>query len=388
VIVLSHFFPFPSKVGAEKRVSFIVKTLSSLTEVVLIAQGNDLSDVEEAKKYCSDAYLIKCRGNGFFSKIFNRLKEPFTFFPASGRHLNIADFRKKLYSLRGKYDGAVLWLEAIWLMDILKKNEKREIVLDQHNLDSLVLKKRSLNSPFPLNILFNLDFLKQKRFEKKHFKKARRIFVVSLDDKEKHKEIYGLKNVKTIPNVVDIEMYPLLLPNTQKRTLVMTGDFGYEPNFEGLTYFVKNVLPEIKERIKDIRLLVAGKRSKNLKIEDGGVVLYGEFDEPQEVYKEAFLSIAPILTGGGSRYKIIESLAFGIPVVSTKEGAEGLDLKEEDGLFIADTPEDYANKIINIFKNAELNKRAGMNGRKAITEKFSFQAVAENFKREIIEILN
>lgn len=388
VIVLSHFFPFPSNVGAEKRVSFVVKTLSSLTEVVLIAQGSGLSDVEEAKKYCAEVVLIKDKSKGILSRILNRLKEPFTLFPASGRHLNISEFREKLYLLPPKYESAVLWIEAIWLMEVFKKDEKRKIVLDQHNMDSFVIKKRSFNKSFPINCLLFLDYLKQKKFEKKYLKKAEQIFVVSVDDREKHENIYCLKNIKVIPNVIDVEKYPLLLPNTKSRTLVMTGDFGYEPNVEGLQYFIKNVLPQIKENIEDIKVMVAGRGSKNLKVKSSDIVLYGDFIKPDEVYKEAFLSIAPILTGGGSRYKIIESLAFGIPVVSTEQGAEGLDLKEKDGLFIAANPNDYAKKIVDIFKNSELSKKAGINGRKCVEEKFSSRAVIENFKKEIVGVLN
>lgn len=386
IIVLSHFFPFPPNVGAEKRISFVIKMLSSLTEVVLIAQESGLSDLEEAKKYCSLVFTIK-NNNGLTSRLIHRLKEPFVSFPSCGRHLRIDEFKRILYSLPQKYNDGLIWLEAIWLIEALEKQEKRIIVLDQHNLDSSVLKRRYLNALFPFKILYYIDFLKQKKYEIENIQRTKKIFSVSKEEKEKHKTLFNIENVDILPNVIDFEKYNKLKPNYEEKTILMTGDFGYEPNIEGLKYFIKNIFPKVKKEIKEVKVFVAGKNSKKVKIDESQIVLYGEFDEPKEVYVKAYLSIAPILTGGGSRYKIIESLAMGIPVVSTLEGAEGLEISSEEGVFIASDSDDFAKKIVALFNDKELAEQAGTKGRKVVEERFSFSSVKSNFVKSVLEIV-
>lgn len=388
VALLSHFFPFPSQVGAQIRTSLILKALSSVTDVVLIGQECGETDLSEAKKYCKNFFVVKSLSRSVLSNIARRLKEPFVAFPASGGHLNIKQFKKILYSLPKDYDDAVIWLEALWLMKAVNKNDERKIVLDQHNIDSEVLKRRYQNGAFPINLLYYNDFLKQKWYEKENIKRASKIFSVSPDEKEKHIELFGDLDIDVLPNGVEIEKYPLLFPNYKEKTITMTGDFGYIPNVEGLNYFLREIFKGVKKEIKDAKVLVAGKNSKSLKINNEDVVLYGEFKDPAEIFKRTTFSIAPILTGGGSRYKIIESLALGIPVVSTPEGAEGLNIKESEGLFVAKDPKEFADKMIKLFLNEEMAQKAGAKGRKAIEENYSFDAVEKSLINSISDILN
>jgi len=387
VIVLAHFFPFPAQVGAEIRTNFVVKALSKITDVILIAPLKSGADIEEAKRYCKEIYQVKSFSESKIARILRRVKEPFVSFPAAGRHLNIREFKKNLYSLEKKYDDALLWLEAVWLMESLDNNDKRKVVLNQHNLDSAVIEKRCKNTNFPLNILLYNDFIKQRKFERNNLKRAYKIFSVSEEEKENHLKLFGDLKIDVLPNAVEIEKYPLLLPNIASQTITMTGDFGYTPNVEGFYFFLNNIFDKIKKELNGIKVVVAGRKSQDIKVHSEDVILYGEFKEPSEVYKKTTVSIAPILTGGGSRYKIIESLAFGIPVVSTKEGAEGLDIRDGEGVFIGNDPKDFAKKVIELLKNAELAKESGTKGRKTIEEKYSFKSVMQSFEKSVEEIL-
>lgn len=387
VIVLAHFFPFPPQVGAEIRTNFIVKTLAGMTEVILIAPEKLGADIEEAKKYCREVYQVKNLSDKKSVKILRRAKELFSFFPASGRHINIKGFKEILNSISEKYSEALIWLEAIWLMEVLKKDEERDIILNQHNIDSLVTERRYKNAKLPLKILFFNDFMKQRRYERKNIRRVVKIFAVSEEEKKKHKEIFGDLNIDVLPNAIEIERYPLLLPNSEEATITMTGDFGYSPNVEGFSYFMSRIFGKIKEKIDNLKVMVAGRKSKNIRVLSGNVVLYGEFDDPSEVYKKTTISVAPILVGGGSRYKIIESLAFGIPVVSTREGAEGLELSQDEGLYVGKDEEDFAEKVVRLLKNYELAKESGKKGRKSIEDKYSYKTLTESFEKSLKEIL-
>jgi polysaccharide biosynthesis protein PslH len=371
VIMVSHFFPFPARVGAEIRTAIILKTLSELTEVILISGNDGSGDVQEAKKYAGEVISVAPLGFGKVKSILRRLKEPFTAFPAAGRWLNLAAFRKSIYSVGNKHNDALLWLEASWLLDAVSKDEKREIVLDQHNLDSEVLKKRAQNARFPLSVLYNHDYLKQKTYEKQALKKASVIMSVSEEEKKLHEKLFQLDNVVVLPNLLELEKYKYSAPNYDSRTIIMTGDFAYEPNRVGAHYLVKKILPLVREQVHNPKIVFAGKGSGSLPLCEDGVELLGEFDKPEDVFSLASAAVAPIFTGGGSRYKILEALAFGVPVVSTTCGAEGLGLMDGDGLLIRDGDRQFAGGLSSILNGRELAAELSFKGRKKIEEHYS-----------------
>jgi glycosyltransferase involved in cell wall biosynthesis len=382
VIILSHFFPFPPQVGAEKRINLILRAISSFTEVVMIANVSKNADLEEAKKYCSEVFLVKQKSGGNPERIKRRCSSLFSFFPPSGLHLDLNNFQKILYSLPEKYSQSVLLLEAIWFMKILKDEDKRIVVLDQHNLDSSVLQKRFQNAKFPISLLYKLDYIKQKHFEKKHLRRATKIMSVSEEDSISHLKIESNLDIEVVENAIDIDNYKFLKPNFENRTILFTGDFNYSPNIEGLSYFIRRVFPKIKGEVENIKLIVAGRNSKKLKIGDKAVLLYGEFQKEEEVFSKATITIAPLLTGGGSRYKIIESLAFGIPVVSTIQGAEGIK-PGDNGILIARDEDQFSSHCIKLLKDRKLTWEMGEKGRKFVEINYSF----ENIKKKIKDIL-
>jgi glycosyltransferase involved in cell wall biosynthesis len=386
VIILSHFFPFPPQVGAEKRINLILRAISSFTEVVMIANLSKDADLEEAKKYCSEVFLVKQKSAENLKRIQRRFLSLFSSFPPSGLHLDLNSFKKILYSLPEKYSQSMLLLEAIWFMKILKNNDKRIVILDQHNLDSSVLYKRFQNAKFPISLLYWLDYIKQRNFEKKNVRRVRKILSVSDEDRDNHLKMFGNLDIEVVENCIDLENYKIIKPNFEGRTILFTGDFNYAPNAEGLNYFIKRVFPKIKREIENVKLIVAGRNSSCLKIMDDHLCLYGEFQKEEEVFSKATITIAPLLTGGGSRYKIIESLAFGIPVVSTIQGAEGTKCGD-NGIVIARNEEELSFHCVKLLKERQLAEELGLKGRKFVEENYSFEKMKKILK-EIFEAIS
>ncbi|HQQ48003.1 MAG TPA: glycosyltransferase, partial [Acidobacteriota bacterium] len=306
VVMVSHFFPFPTRSGAEIRTALNLKMLSELAEVVLVANQPGDGDIAEAEKYAREVITVSPLGRGKMRSVLRRLKEPFSALPAAGSWLDIRRFKEVLGDLGGKYTDAVYWLEASWLLTALPEG-KKAVVLDQHNLDSEVLRKRAENASFPLSILYKHDFLKQRAFEKKELKKAAAVLAVSEEEKTLHERKFGLENVEVLPNLVDLERYPVIRGD-RAPAIIMTGDFGYEPNAAGAEYLVKDVMPLVREKIPDAALVIAGKGSGSLPFREEFVELMGPFERPEDAFSSASVAAVPIFVGGGSRYKIIEAL--------------------------------------------------------------------------------
>jgi glycosyltransferase involved in cell wall biosynthesis len=151
------------------------------------------------------------------------------------------------------------------------------------------------------------------------------------------------------------------------KTLLFVGTLGYPPNVEGLQWFVREVLPLILAK-QDVRLRIVGQGSSpaivGLRGQDG-IDVVGAVDEVAPEYETATLAIAPLHSGAGTRIKLIEAAAFGVPVVSTGIAAQGLDF-DPGTLWLADSPDAFAASVLTALSDpAERARRAELARRSA-----------------------
>jgi GT2 family glycosyltransferase/glycosyltransferase involved in cell wall biosynthesis len=151
----------------------------------------------------------------------------------------------------------------------------------------------------------------------------------------------------------------------EPRTMLFLGSFRHIPNQHALTWFVKNVLPKVLDRCPDARLVVVGSDPPPLhSLPDfgGAIEMRGFVDDIREPLARYAVFVCPILSGSGMRVKLLEAFAAGIPVVSTRIGAEGLAAEDGDLCALADEPEAFAARIVDLFEDparaAALARRA------------------------------
>ncbi len=162
---------------------------------------------------------------------------------------------------------------------------------------------------------------------------------LAVSDSERARfEALGGESVITVPNGVA----PLPLPDRPRGPepgeplrLLFVGSLNYEPNAQGLEWFVREVAPRVRERMDvDIEVVGPGRRGPELP----GVRYLGRVDDLDLVYAGAHVAVVPLRAGAGSRLKVVEALARGVPLVSTSLGAEGHDLRDGEHALIADDP--------------------------------------------------
>ena len=146
-----------------------------------------------------------------------------------------------------------------------------------------------------------------------------------------------LRNVAVIPN--GIETFRLQKKSSLDKTLIFVGNLSYEPNIDGVIWFTTTVFPLIRARMGEARLVVAGSSpSEAVKkaCEGPGISIYPDVRDIARLYQDASVSIVPLRFGSGSRIKILEAAVHGLPVVSTRKGAQGLGPELQDAIFISD----------------------------------------------------
>lgn len=195
----------------------------------------------------------------------------------------------------------------------------------------------------------------------------------SQEDQQRH----PARNVHVIPNGATI---PAAIRRHPGRIVLFVGDLGYEPNAQGLEWFISSTWPLIRAAAPDASLRIAGRLpTPYIQAAAGrdGTSVLGFVDDLAPLYAEAACSIAPLLAGGGTRLKILESLAFETPVVATTLGAFGIPAGESEGLARADDPEDFARLCVDRLLHTSAHHLQASAGRLFVQRNYDWTVIRQ-----------
>lgn len=238
-------------------------------------------------------------------------------------------------------------------------------VYDAHNIDSELWKKLAAAED---NTLFKTYAANALLAETHLYKRVDAFCCCSESDREK---LFALNQGRlpgfTIPNGVDtdaktFDKNPL---KHRQQEILFCGSLDYYPNEEGLIWFYEHVFPLIKKTIPEVVLTLVGASAKKEKhqklLDDPSVHFEGRVADLHPFYYRAGPCIAPLLSGSGTRLKILEAMSFGNPIVSTSIGAEGLNMISEKHLLIADEPSTFASRVIDLLQDHDLFEKIRFN---------------------------
>jgi glycosyltransferase involved in cell wall biosynthesis len=173
-----------------------------------------------------------------------------------------------------------------------------------------------------------------------------------------------------------LELPKLQYANTEKK-LMYVGFLGWEPNAQGLLWFIEQVWPQLVGRHPDLRFDIVGKGADQ-RLQDAvamwrGISLKGFVPDLQEIYHNSRVSVAPLLFGSGMKVKVLDAMARGMPTVTTSVGAEGIDIKPGTHMLVADEPIEIATQIDRLLSDPELWLRLQTESRALITERYTWR---------------
>jgi glycosyltransferase involved in cell wall biosynthesis len=163
--------------------------------------------------------------------------------------------------------------------------------------------------------------------------------------------------IYVVPNFLCLSEYQTPPSAAQPHTLVFTGSFRYFANHDAMIWFLQEILPQIRAHVPDVQLMITGDPANMPLPSREGVVLKGVVADIRPIVSSAWISIAPLRYGGGTRLKILEAMALRTPVVTTSKGAEGLDARHDEHLLIADTADEFAAQVIRLLRDPALRAR-------------------------------
>jgi glycosyltransferase involved in cell wall biosynthesis len=259
------------------------------------------------------------------------------------------------------------------------------VFFDLNDIEHIALRRRLRYLPrLSARLKHYLLFPTLCRGEYKAIQLAHRTFVCSDKDRNYLTNRWGLKGVVKVPNAVRIPETQLI---TSEQTLLFLGSYNYKPNIDAAEFLIQKIWPLVRRATPTATLKIAGTppdRIPSYHAGTQGVRFTGFVKELEDLYRKSRVVCAPILSGGGTRVKIIEAASYGKPIVSTRMGAEGIEMQDGIEIFLRDDPESFADACIRLLNDHTLSKQMGVAARSTAIKKYN-QIKIKQMIQEIIK---
>jgi glycosyltransferase involved in cell wall biosynthesis len=236
------------------------------------------------------------------------------------------------------------------------------------------------------------EYLRSLRYELRLLPHADRVQVCSQDNAEYLEsflpELKGRIDAGYRAGI-DTSLYDFRLDGREPDTILFLGSFRHLPNVEALNWFVEQVFPLIRARRPGVRLIVIGSDPppRHSFRDSEAIELIGFVEDVREPLRRYSLFMCPILSGSGVRVKLLEAFAAGIPVVSTRLGAEGLASQDGDICALADSPEGFAEHTLRLLDHPEESQAMAQRARDEVVAKRDMRRMTEalvaSYRREL-----
>ena len=213
-----------------------------------------------------------------------------------------------------------------------------------------------------------------RRFERELLARAAESWMVSEPDLEGARALCPSATLRYAPNVVDVAAIAPVSPRVSERRAVFVANFTYEPNLGGLRFLLEEVFPRVWAELPDARLALVGAGLERAPGEDARVEALGFVDDLAHAYASASCAVVPLLQGGGTPLKLIEALAYGLPVIATPRAVAGLEVRDGEHCLIAGTGAAFAAALVRVLRDGAPELARG--GRELAAERYSIEALS------------
>jgi glycosyltransferase involved in cell wall biosynthesis len=396
VLWVSHFLPYPPKGGALQRSHHLLTQAARRHEVHLVSlnQKNLLPSPQSAneakiflRNLCTRVDVFPIPSDS--SRLRWGAMTMASYFRSSTYDVNWLRNREMtrfMSSLSRTETYDLLHVDTIGLYPYAAAFSRTPVVLNHHNIESHMMRRRYEKERHPgSKLYFHREFGKIRRYEQRVCSRCAVNLVVSELDGTRLKETAGDVRVSVIPNGVDVDYFQPQVPVEESRSgLIFAGAMDWYPNREAARFFIREIWPLLQEENRERRVTFLGKNPPRELVEaaaDPAIRVPGFVDDVRPYMNQARIYVCPIRDGGGTRLKILDALAMGMPVVATGLAVEGLDLVEEVHYLRAEAAGDFVLQIHRLENDPGLCLAISSAGRSFVQERFSWEVIGETLAR-------
>lgn len=377
ILFLAQRVPFPPNKGDKLRSFNEIKFLSQKHEVHLACLTDQKSDnqyQEELLKYCSSVEII------YLPRIVAKLATLVALFskkPLTLANFHSSKFAGKVLSMLQDRQFELIFVYCSSMAQYVEKTTKVPRFIDFVDVDSEKWAQYACYARPPMRWIYQLESKRLRAYERLLSRTFQHGFLVSAKETEDFQRLVSRALPLTpIVNGVDSELFQPATEPYSPNNLVFTGAMDYFANVEAVLYFAREILPLIKNSVPDVIFYVVGSNPTQeliaLAKATPHIVVTGYVDRVQPYFARSSVFVAPMRIARGLQNKILEAMAMGVPVVTSPLGYEGILAVPDRDLFVADQPNEFAEKVVRLIKQPEIRNRMAINGRLVIETSYQW----------------
>jgi glycosyltransferase involved in cell wall biosynthesis len=392
ILWVGHNLAYPPKGGALQRNYNLLRQAASKTEVHFLAFDQPRTrppDVQPGD--CIKALLDFCASadwvplpqrQGAFRRHLTALQGLVSTSPYEVHWLWSRLLQEKVSRLLDKHRFDVVHLDTLGLAQYISLVNNCGTVLNHHDVQSALMARRmERETNLLLRQYWKMETEKLRRAELRWGEAVAVNLVCSNDEATLLLGTDSRMRTTVVANGVDTRYFsPRRDPGGH--TLVFCGSLDMYPNQEAMKYFFDAIWPPLRSRNRSVEIYVVGRQPpdwlKNQAALDDQVHVTGFVDDVRPYFEKATICVCPIREGGGTRLKILDSLAMGVPVIGTSFSCSGLNLQHDRDLVMADSAEEFVRQIERLLKSAEARARIASAGRERVDGEYSWDVVGRH----------
>jgi glycosyltransferase involved in cell wall biosynthesis len=381
ILVVAPYLPWPVDFGGAARIYYLVRELAKTNEVMLVAPATHAEfDALQALGAICDVTAVPARVTAReAARIHKRLTQARSM--ASRRSF------QELFSFSSRFQAV---LDRLFLtrrvdlvqyefpqMTLYRPPRPCPTVLDVHNIEHDLLRRVARTTPSLYQRVFNLAEAEKVRPLERDAWQRSTVCVTTSDRDANVVRAATDAPVLVVPNGADIAYFRTTRGAPRPHHVVFTGAMRHAPNADAARWYVEQVQPRVACGVPDASLAIVGADppADVLALRSDAVRVTERVDDVRPYLAEASVAVVPLRAGGGTRLKILEAFAAGVPVVSTRLGAEGLDTVDGIHLLLADNAEDFAAAVVRVLRDHVLAERLVANARE-LGEQYDWARIA------------
>jgi polysaccharide biosynthesis protein PslH len=402
ILMISSYLPYPLFSGGQVRLYNLIKELSPKHEITLICEKRShqtQNDINEVEKICKEVITVERKNQWSISNIVKAGISSSSFL-LTGHTSH--EFQQKIQESFKRNTFDVIHVETYYIMQNLLGAGKIPIVLVEHNIEYQVYEKFMDRAPVAIRPFLRIDIEKIKKEETAFWKKAKLLVAVSKEDQLVMTKA-GLAPY-LVSNGVNTDKFAFInyeerLKDLKEKKILFMGDFKWIQNQDTVKFILKEIWPLIKQSwisnqgSARLKLWIVGRKIPNVikNLIDDPDVLFDEQSSSlptEKIFHQAWVLLSPIRIGGGTSYKILESMSSGTPVVTMQMSADALAAKDGVDVLVGRNAEELAEKTIKLLTDENSYKIISKNGREVVENKYTWKEIGkkleEAYKKAVI----
>jgi glycosyltransferase involved in cell wall biosynthesis len=395
VAVLDEELPFPLTSGKRIRTYNLLARLAARHKVTILCHKNPDRDeslaAEDAfhrlgiKTVVVDRAVPPKAGPAFYARLAGNLLSHLPYSVATHASVELAEAGRSFAA-----ENAVDVWHCEWtpyaqvLRDALgpRLRASRWSVM-AHNVESLIWRRYTEAADNPVKRWYIRQQLRKfERFERWAYSTATASIAVSREDAALMREDFGANRVSVVENGVDVDYFrPQRDVERDPARMLFLGSLDWRPNQDAANQLLDELLPKVRAAVPHATAVLVGRRPperlRGKVAATPGAELYADVPDVRPFLARCGFLVVPLRIGGGSRLKILEALAAGTPVVSTRVGAEGLELAPARDLLVADSLDELVGASIAAIRRPEELADTVESGRRQVLARYSWELLAE-----------